>query len=132
MSRFSSTSSPLLAAWYGGGPKIARTVIVQGDETVVELAPPVFRVTTGGGKQHALVPVSRTAPVRELKRRAVEALQIAPSDAAGLVLVGVFEGSDTKMLDELETSVEDARYEFSGGFSSFIVAFTFKKAPSAR
>lgn len=96
------------AAWYGGGPKIARSVIAQGDETFVELAPPIFRVHA---QSRPIKPVSlsKTAPLRELKRRAVEALDIAPEEAAGLVMVSLFDGREQRVLDQPDVSVDDAR-----------------------
>lgn len=111
-----STISPRRsAAWYGGGPKLSRTVIVQGEETFVEVAPPIFRVQTAA-RPTAVMPVSlsKQAPVRELKRRAVEALRLSPAEADALVMVSVFDGPETRVLDQPDVSIEDARCVAAG------------------
>lgn len=105
------------SAWYGGGPKLSRTVIVQGEETFVEVAPPIFRVQTAS-RPTAVMPVSlsKQAPVRELKRRAVEALRLTPSEADSLVMVSVFDGPEMRVLDQPDVSIEDARCVVGGHY----------------
>lgn len=56
-----------------------------------------------------IVTLSRTAPVRELRRKALAAVNIAEVDATEMVLVAMFDEKTSKTLNELDISLEEAR-----------------------
>lgn len=106
---FGAQPHPMHSDWYGGGPKIARTCITTGmnqDETIVELRPPRFTVQHGG--RTAQVCLSKIATIKELRRKAAEALSLTADDAAGLTLVAECPGAPAMRLEKLDVTVEES------------------------